>query len=333
MILNALWFLLERPGGRRRVAADRRCVDSGGRGVAAPRAGGGGRRPLRTRGVDARRRADRAPATSSSVSLAGANRDPAEFPDRTGSTSTGPTPAPPRLRRRSARVHRDGPGPASRRAVAVQTCSAGYRTSGWRRRPTAAGLVFRKPAALPVDFAVALAMSGCFLNRGSEAEQMTGHDRVAGGTGHGEWKPTACILCECNCGIEVRLGADGPPLRAHPRRQGPPGVAGLRVREAAAPRPLPERPRDGSLHPLRRRRRRHVRGDRLGHRDPRGRRATRGGARHPRRRHDLLLRRRRAGEPPPRRVLRRATLARSASATGRARSRRRRPASSGSATA
>ena len=22
----------------------------------------------------------------------------------------------------------------------------------------------------------------------------------------GEWKPTACILCECNCGIEVRLG-------------------------------------------------------------------------------------------------------------------------------
>ena len=22
-----------------------------------------------------------------------------------------------------------------------------------------------------------------------------------------EWKQTACILCECNCGIEVRLGA------------------------------------------------------------------------------------------------------------------------------
>ena len=21
-----------------------------------------------------------------------------------------------------------------------------------------------------------------------------------------EWQPTACILCECNCGIEVRLG-------------------------------------------------------------------------------------------------------------------------------
>src|SRR5262249_25092100 len=22
------------------------------------------------------------------------------------------------------------------------------------------------------------------------------------------WKPTACILCECNCGIEVQLGGD-----------------------------------------------------------------------------------------------------------------------------
>jgi anaerobic selenocysteine-containing dehydrogenase len=29
------------------------------------------------------------------------------------------------------------------------------------------------------------------------------------GTAHvGEWKPTACILCECNCGILVRLGGD-----------------------------------------------------------------------------------------------------------------------------
>src|SRR5437667_335652 len=24
----------------------------------------------------------------------------------------------------------------------------------------------------------------------------------------GEWKPSACILCECNCGILVRLGGD-----------------------------------------------------------------------------------------------------------------------------
>jgi len=42
-----------------------------------------------------------------------------------------------------------------------------------------------------------------------------------------EWKPTACILCECNCGIEVALGgADGRRLmrfrgdKAHPTSQG-----------------------------------------------------------------------------------------------------------------
>lgn len=26
---------------------------------------------------------------------------------------------------------------------------------------------------------------------------------------HGPWQPTACILCECNCGIEVELGGEG----------------------------------------------------------------------------------------------------------------------------
>ena len=26
---------------------------------------------------------------------------------------------------------------------------------------------------------------------------------------HSEWKPTACILCECNCGLEVELGGEG----------------------------------------------------------------------------------------------------------------------------
>jgi len=41
------------------------------------------------------------------------------------------------------------------------------------------------------------------------------------------WKPTACILCECNCGIEIRLGGkDGRRLervrgdKAHPASQG-----------------------------------------------------------------------------------------------------------------
>ncbi len=44
---------------------------------------------------------------------------------------------------------------------------------------------------------------------------------------NGEWRPTACILCECNCGIEVRLGGeDGRRFerirgdKAHPASQG-----------------------------------------------------------------------------------------------------------------
>ena len=43
----------------------------------------------------------------------------------------------------------------------------------------------------------------------------------------GEWQPTACILCECNCGIEVRLGGDDGRRferirgdKAHPASQG-----------------------------------------------------------------------------------------------------------------
>ena len=42
-----------------------------------------------------------------------------------------------------------------------------------------------------------------------------------------EWKSTACILCECNCGIEVQLGGeDGRRLvkvrgdDAHPSSRG-----------------------------------------------------------------------------------------------------------------
>lgn len=42
-----------------------------------------------------------------------------------------------------------------------------------------------------------------------------------------DWKPTACILCECNCGILVKLGgADGRRFeqirgdKAHPVSKG-----------------------------------------------------------------------------------------------------------------
>ncbi len=35
------------------------------------------------------------------------------------------------------------------------------------------------------------------------------HDREhSGGSKDGEWRPSACILCECNCGIEVQLGGE-----------------------------------------------------------------------------------------------------------------------------
>ena len=49
---------------------------------------------------------------------------------------------------------------------------------------------------------------------------------LAGPAGRGDWHPTACILCECNCGIEVRLGEDGRTFdrirgdKAHPASQG-----------------------------------------------------------------------------------------------------------------
>lgn len=49
----------------------------------------------------------------------------------------------------------------------------------------------------------------------------------ATGSGHAPWQPTACILCECNCGLEVELGgADGRQLLrvrgddAHPASRG-----------------------------------------------------------------------------------------------------------------
>ena len=51
----------------------------------------------------------------------------------------------------------------------------------------------------------------------------------------GGWHKTACILCECNCGIEIRLGADGHTFerirgdKAHPGSAGYTCEKGLRV--------------------------------------------------------------------------------------------------------
>ena len=77
----------------------------------------------------------------------------------------------------------------------------------------------------------------------------------------GEWKPTACILCECNCGIEVRLGgADGRSFerirgdKAHPASRGYTCEKALRLDHYQNGRhrltsPMRRRP-DGSYEPV-----------------------------------------------------------------------------------
>ena len=87
-----------------------------------------------------------------------------------------------------------------------------------------------------------------------------------------DWQPTACILCSINCGIEVQL--DGRQHRAHPRRQGAPGLAGLHLREGARLDHY-QNGRDRLTLAAAPPRRRQLRGDRLGHRDPRDRRGAR----------------------------------------------------------
>ena len=58
-----------------------------------------------------------------------------------------------------------------------------------------------------------------------------------------DWQPTACILCECNCGIEVQL--EGRTLARIRGDKAHPGVAGLHLQQGDAAGPLPERPRTG----------------------------------------------------------------------------------------
>ena len=143
-----------------------------------------------------------------------------------------------------------------------------------------------------------------------------------------EWHKTACILCSVNCGIEVQL--DGRTHRARPRRHG----------ASRARRATPARRRSASTttrtaatastSPLRRRADGTLRGDRLGHRDPRDRRArsvrvrdAHGGA--------TIFYYGGGGQGNHLGgAYARATRARSARSTPRTRWRRRRPASSGS---
>ena len=105
MIAN-LVFTCSRPAA---AASSRRAAERR-RGVAAPGARGRGHRPLRDARRRARRRRDRAAATSSTISLAGANRDPA-YVRRSGPLRLAPgeRAAPHRVRARPARVRRDAP--------------------------------------------------------------------------------------------------------------------------------------------------------------------------------------------------------------------------------
>jgi Anaerobic dehydrogenases, typically selenocysteine-containing len=63
------------------------------------------------------------------------------------------------------------------------------------------------------------------MSRQAKSHEQEGMTPVS--ASNGEWQPTACILCECNCGIEVRLGGeDGRTFerirgdKAHPASQG-----------------------------------------------------------------------------------------------------------------
>jgi anaerobic selenocysteine-containing dehydrogenase len=67
------------------------------------------------------------------------------------------------------------------------------------------------------------------IRPGHRAAGLDGETRLSrlSGMAQPPWKPTACILCECNCGLEVQLGGDGgrhlTKIRgdeAHPASQG-----------------------------------------------------------------------------------------------------------------
>ncbi len=119
-----------------------------------------------------------------------------------------------------------------------------------------------------------------------------------------EWRQTACILCECNCGVEVRLGGDGRTFervrgdKAHPASKGYTCEKALRLdyyqngRGERLLSPLRRRP-DGTFEEIDWDTAISEVADAVG-----------GGSRHPRRRGDRLLRRRRAGQPSRRHVWR-----------------------------
>ena len=53
-----------------------------------------------------------------------------------------------------------------------------------------------------------------------------------------DWKQTACILCECNCGIVVQT--EGGHLAKIRGDKDHPGIAGVHLQQGTAPGPLSE---------------------------------------------------------------------------------------------
>ena len=72
----------------------------------------------------------------------------------------------------------------------------------------------------------------------------------AGAAAPVDWQSTACILCECNCGIVVQL--DGRNLAKIRGDKAHPALAGLHLQQGVAARPLPEQPQPADLPHARR---------------------------------------------------------------------------------